>query len=139
MNAKFSNLMKILSEKQEATVLFIEVEKQAALAEAEARLTELSEQSRLLRERQDQIAALHDLPDTDLIRVCIPCLYTFGKGRIWFFILVHFIVPVVYKGKYVQVAVSCNMHKWMRRAFSKLPTAGWLHKHFFLNTKCGLN
>lgn len=26
------------------------------------------------------------------------------------FILVHFIVPVVHKGKYVQVAVSYNMH-----------------------------
>lgn len=77
--------MKILSEKQEATALFIEVQKQAALTEAEARLTELSEQSRLLRERQDQIAALHDLPDTDLIRVCIPCLYTFGKDLVFYF------------------------------------------------------
>lgn len=74
-------------------MLFIEVEKQAALAEAEARLTELSEQSRLLRERQDQIAALHDLPDTDLIRVCIPCLYTFGKGRICFFYFGSFYSP----------------------------------------------
>ncbi|XP_003438717.2 tripartite motif-containing protein 65 [Oreochromis niloticus] len=68
VNAKFSNLMKILSEKQEATALFIEVQKQAALTEAETRLTELSERFRLLRERQDQIAALHNLPDTDLIR-----------------------------------------------------------------------
>lgn len=75
--------MKILSEKQEATALFIEVQKQAALTEAEARLTELSEHSRLLRERQDQIAALHDLPDTDLIRVCIPC--TFGKDLVFYF------------------------------------------------------
>lgn len=87
VNAKFSNLMKILSDKQEATALFIELQKQAALTEAEARLTELSEHSRLLRERQDQIAALHDLPDTDLIRVCIPCpLHIWeGEGLVFYF------------------------------------------------------
>lgn len=72
--------MKILSEKQEATALFIEVQKQAALTEAETRLTELSERFRLLRERQDQIAALHNLPDTDLIRVCIPAFTHLGRG-----------------------------------------------------------
>lgn len=61
--------MKILAEKQETTALFIELQKQAALAEAEARLAELEEHSHVLRESQGQIAALHDLSDAELIRV----------------------------------------------------------------------
>lgn len=68
VDAKFSNLMKILAEKQEATALFIEMQKQAALTEAETRLAELEERAHALKESQGQIAALHDLSDADLIR-----------------------------------------------------------------------
>lgn len=68
-SVKFSTLMKILAEKQEATELFIDEQKEAAIAEAEARLAELEEHSQRLRESQEQIAALHNLSDTELIKV----------------------------------------------------------------------
>ncbi|CAN9508957.1 unnamed protein product [Ophioblennius macclurei] len=68
VNAKFSSLLKVLAEKQEATELFIDVQKEGAVTEAEARLAELEARCQILRESQGQIAALHSLPDTDLIR-----------------------------------------------------------------------
>ena len=70
MNVKFSTLIKNLAEKQEATELFIEEQRRLAIVEAEARLAQLEERSQKLRESQGQIAALHNLSDTDLIRVC---------------------------------------------------------------------
>lgn len=69
MSVKFSTLIKILAEKQEATERFIEQQKLGAISEAEARLAELQEHSQILRESQGQIAALRDLSDADLIRV----------------------------------------------------------------------
>ncbi|MEQ2306580.1 hypothetical protein AMECASPLE_009684 [Ameca splendens] len=68
MRVKFSTLIKILADKQEATELFIEQQKQEAITEAETRLAHLNGRAKILRECQDQIAALHDLSDTDLIR-----------------------------------------------------------------------
>uniref|UniRef100_A0A3Q2QUD5 Tripartite motif containing 65 n=1 Tax=Fundulus heteroclitus TaxID=8078 RepID=A0A3Q2QUD5_FUNHE len=68
MRAKFSTLIKILTEKQEATELFVEEQKQQAITEAEMRLALLQTRSQILQESQSQIAALHDLSDTDLIR-----------------------------------------------------------------------
>ncbi|XP_031699713.1 tripartite motif-containing protein 65 [Anarrhichthys ocellatus] len=68
VSVKFSSLIKTLAEKQEATELFIEEQKEAAIAEAEARLAELEQRSQILRESQGQIAAVHDLSDTDLIK-----------------------------------------------------------------------
>ncbi|XP_028989006.1 tripartite motif-containing protein 65 isoform X2 [Betta splendens] len=68
VNVKFSTLIKILAEKQEATELFIDRQKEVTITEAEARLAELEERSLKLRESQGQIAALHNLPDTDLIK-----------------------------------------------------------------------
>ncbi|XP_069563590.1 E3 ubiquitin-protein ligase TRIM65 isoform X1 [Brachyistius frenatus] len=68
VNAKFSALLKILAEKQEAAELFLEEQKEAFVTEAEGRLAELEERSLILRESRGQIAALHDLSDTDLIR-----------------------------------------------------------------------
>ncbi|XP_056153148.1 E3 ubiquitin-protein ligase TRIM65 [Lampris incognitus] len=68
VNTKFSSLMKVLVEKQEATEHFIEEEKQAACSQAEARLNELQERAQKLRECQDEIAALHNLSDTQLIK-----------------------------------------------------------------------
>lgn len=69
VDVKFSTLMKILAEKQEASGLFINEQKEAAIAEAEARLAELEERSQKLRESQGQIAAVHNLSDTELIKV----------------------------------------------------------------------
>ncbi|XP_012719575.2 tripartite motif-containing protein 65 [Fundulus heteroclitus] len=68
MRAKFSTLIKILTDKQEATELFVEEQKQQAITEAEMRLALLQTRSQILQESQSQIAALHDLSDTDLIR-----------------------------------------------------------------------
>lgn len=77
VNTKFSTLMKVLAEKQEASEHFIEEEKQAALSEAEARLAELQERAQKLRESQGQIAAMHNLSDTQLIKESmlleVPC------------------------------------------------------------------
>ncbi|XP_034426970.1 tripartite motif-containing protein 65 [Hippoglossus hippoglossus] len=68
VNAKFSTLMKILAEKQEATELFIDEQREATITEAEARLAELEEHSHRLKESQDQIAAVNNLSDTELIK-----------------------------------------------------------------------
>lgn len=66
---KFSTLIKILSEKQNTTEVFIEEQRQAAISDAEARLAELEERAQKLKESQGQIAALHNLSDTELIKV----------------------------------------------------------------------
>uniref|UniRef100_A0A3Q3W3I4 Uncharacterized protein n=1 Tax=Mola mola TaxID=94237 RepID=A0A3Q3W3I4_MOLML len=68
VNVKFTTLMKILTEKQEATKIFMEKQQEAAISEAEARLAELEENSRKLQESQGQIAAVHNLSDTELIK-----------------------------------------------------------------------
>ncbi|KAJ7987857.1 hypothetical protein DPEC_G00330910 [Dallia pectoralis] len=68
VNAKFSMLLKVLAEKQECTENFIEQEKDASLVEANTRLEELQERAQQLRERQVQIAAIRNLPDTQLIQ-----------------------------------------------------------------------
>ena len=72
VNVKFSTLIKILAEKQEATEHFIEEQKEAAITEAEARLAELTERSQKLQESQGQITAVLNLSDTELIKVCSP-------------------------------------------------------------------
>ncbi|KAM6897165.1 E3 ubiquitin-protein ligase TRIM65 [Xenentodon cancila] len=68
VNVKFSTLIKVLAEKQEATEQVIDEQKKTVIAEAEARLAQLSEHLQILRETQGQIAVLHNLSDTDLIR-----------------------------------------------------------------------
>lgn len=69
VNVKFSTLIKVLAEKQEATKLFMEEQQESAIGEAELRLGELEENCRILRESQEHIAAVHNLPDTELIKV----------------------------------------------------------------------
>lgn len=69
VNVKFSTLIKVLAEKQEATELFVEEQQELAIGEAELRLGELEENCRILRESQEHIAAVHNLPDTELIKV----------------------------------------------------------------------
>ncbi|CAG5911882.1 unnamed protein product [Menidia menidia] len=68
VNMKFSTMIKSLAEKQEAADLFLAEQKEVTIAEAEARLAQLQERSQILRESQGQIAALHGLCHTDLIR-----------------------------------------------------------------------
>ncbi|XP_060883780.1 E3 ubiquitin-protein ligase TRIM65 isoform X2 [Labrus mixtus] len=68
VNVKFSTLIKILAEKQEATELFIEEHKESAIAEAEVRLAELEGRSQILRDCQGQIAAVQSLADIELIK-----------------------------------------------------------------------
>ncbi|KAM6964256.1 E3 ubiquitin-protein ligase TRIM65 isoform 1-T1 [Tautogolabrus adspersus] len=68
VNVKFSTLIKILAEKQETTELFIEEQKESAIAEAEARLAELEGRSQMLRDCQGQIAAVQSLDDIELIK-----------------------------------------------------------------------
>lgn len=68
VNVKFSTLIKILAEKQEASEVFIEELKEATITEAEARLAELERRSQILRESQGQIAAVQRLSDTELIK-----------------------------------------------------------------------
>lgn len=69
VNLKFSSLIKILAEKQEDTRRFIEEQKEAAVSEAHGRLSQLEEQRQKLRECQSQITDVHNLSDTELIRV----------------------------------------------------------------------
>lgn len=78
--------MKILAEKQEATELFIEGQQEAAVSEAEARLSELEEHSKILQQSQGQIAAVHNLSDTELIKVGslvvkLPFIFVTAKER----------------------------------------------------------
>lgn len=69
VNAKFSSMIKILDEKQKATELFIKAQQEVTIGEAEARLSELQDHSRILQESQAQIMAVHNLSDTELIKV----------------------------------------------------------------------
>ncbi|XP_028332396.1 tripartite motif-containing protein 65, partial [Gouania willdenowi] len=68
VNVKFSTLMKVLVEKQEATERFLKSQTEDAMTEAESRLSDLEERCQKLRESQGQIASLNPLSDTDLIR-----------------------------------------------------------------------
>ncbi|KAL6094643.1 trim65 [Pungitius sinensis] len=68
VNVKFSALIKILVEKQEATQLFIEEQKKATINEAAGRQAELEERSQILQQSQLQIASVRNLSDTDLIK-----------------------------------------------------------------------
>lgn len=68
VDAKFSMLLKVISEKHESTKGFVERQREATLSQAEARLAALQERDQQLRERQVQIATLRDLPDSQLIQ-----------------------------------------------------------------------
>lgn len=69
VNAKFSTLIKVLAEKQEATELFMEEQQESAIGEAELRLGRLEENCKILRQSQEHIAVVHNFPDTELIKV----------------------------------------------------------------------
>ncbi|XP_011616838.2 tripartite motif-containing protein 65 isoform X1 [Takifugu rubripes] len=67
VNIKFSSMIKVLDEKQKATELFIKEQQEITVSEAEARLAELREHSRILQESQARLMAVRNLPDTKLI------------------------------------------------------------------------
>lgn len=62
-------MIKVLDEKQKATELFMKEQQEVAIGEAEARLSQLQDYSRVLQESQAQISAVHHLSDTELIKV----------------------------------------------------------------------
>lgn len=62
-------MIKVLDEKQKATELFIKEQQEITVSEAEARLAELREHSRILQESQAHLMAVRNLPDTKLIKV----------------------------------------------------------------------
>ncbi|KAM9773803.1 E3 ubiquitin-protein ligase TRIM65 [Syngnathus typhle] len=68
VTAKFSSVIKILAERQEATERFMEQQKEAAISEATSRVSDLEENAQKLRASQAKIAALHHLSDTELIK-----------------------------------------------------------------------
>lgn len=65
-------MIKVLDEKQKATELFIKEQQEITVSEAEARLSELQEHSRILQESQAHFMAVRKLPDTKLIKVGAP-------------------------------------------------------------------
>lgn len=69
VDVKFSCMIKILDEKQKATELFMKEQQEVAISEAEARLSQLQDYSRILQESQAQITAVHHLSDMELIKV----------------------------------------------------------------------
>lgn len=69
VNVKFCSMIKILDEKQKATELFMTEQQEVTIGEAEARLSELQDHSRILQERRAQIVAVQNLSDTELIKV----------------------------------------------------------------------
>ncbi|KAJ0060726.1 hypothetical protein NL108_017821 [Boleophthalmus pectinirostris] len=68
VNAKFQSLLKSLAEKQEVTEHFLEEQRQSTITEAQERLSELEERARKLKENKEQVSALRELPDTELIK-----------------------------------------------------------------------
>jgi len=96
VSVKFSSLIKILAEKQEATELFVEEQREAAVVEAEARLAALEERCQKLRASQGEIAAVHGLSDTELIKV-----RTFVPPSLWL--------------ERKDRAVTTTMHREMRK------------------------
>ncbi|KAK3560018.1 hypothetical protein QTP86_033815 [Hemibagrus guttatus] len=68
VSAKFSQLLKVLTEKQEVTQSFLEQQQAGTVAQAETRLSNLQEKLEQLRELQEQISSLCSLPDCQLIQ-----------------------------------------------------------------------
>ncbi|KAF5909072.1 tripartite motif-containing protein 65-like, partial [Clarias magur] len=67
-STKFSQLLKVLMEKQELTQSFLEQQQASTVAQAETRLGDLQEKLEQLKELQEQIGNLCALPDYQLIQ-----------------------------------------------------------------------
>ncbi|TSL04200.1 Tripartite motif-containing protein 65 [Bagarius yarrelli] len=68
VTAKFSQLLKVLTEKQEVTQSFLVQQQDSTVAQAETRLSDLQEKLKQLRELQEQISSLCTLSDCQLIQ-----------------------------------------------------------------------
>ncbi|XP_018617118.1 tripartite motif-containing protein 65 isoform X2 [Scleropages formosus] len=68
VNAKFAYLVKVLMEKQESTLTFMEHERQSILCQAETHLGMLQERAQRLGEIQGQIATVQAMPYIQLIQ-----------------------------------------------------------------------
>ncbi|XP_043087097.1 tripartite motif-containing protein 65 [Puntigrus tetrazona] len=68
VNTKFSQLIKVLAEKQEVTELFLEQQQEVTLSQAEERLAVLEERATQLAALQEEISSLCSLPPCQLIK-----------------------------------------------------------------------
>lgn len=68
VSAKFCSLLNALMEKKEATEKFLEEQRQSTIVEAELRLSDLEERVQKLHENKEQVSALRELPDTELVK-----------------------------------------------------------------------
>jgi len=75
VNSKFSQLIKVLAEKQEVTQLFVEQQQEVTVMQAEDRLAALEERTMQLVALQEEISSLCSLPSCQLIKVTACLLY----------------------------------------------------------------
>uniref|UniRef100_A0A673IE97 Tripartite motif-containing protein 65-like n=2 Tax=Sinocyclocheilus rhinocerous TaxID=307959 RepID=A0A673IE97_9TELE len=68
VNTKFSQLIKVLAEKQEVTQLFLEQHQEVTLLQAQERLAVLEERAMQLTALQEEISSLCSLPPCQLIK-----------------------------------------------------------------------
>ncbi|KAF4084838.1 hypothetical protein AMELA_G00110740 [Ameiurus melas] len=68
VSAKFSQLLKVLMEKQEVTQSFLDQQQASTVSQAESRLSNLQEKLKQLGELQEQISSLCAVPDRQLIQ-----------------------------------------------------------------------
>ncbi|XP_073684587.1 E3 ubiquitin-protein ligase TRIM65 [Garra rufa] len=68
VNNKFSQLIKVLAEKQEVTQLFLDEQQEMTVSHAEERLAMLEERATQLEAHQEEISSLCSLPTCQLIK-----------------------------------------------------------------------
>ncbi|XP_051959290.1 tripartite motif-containing protein 65-like isoform X1 [Xyrauchen texanus] len=68
VNSKFSQVMKVLAEKQEVTQLFLEQQQELTVLQAEERLAVLQERTEKLAALQEEISSMCSLPHCQLIK-----------------------------------------------------------------------
>ncbi|KAL2101848.1 hypothetical protein ACEWY4_003609 [Coilia grayii] len=68
MDARFSQLVKVLEEKHKALQSYMTQEQEVVLTQAQAQLEVLQNQAHVLRQSHEQIASLRSLPDNKLIQ-----------------------------------------------------------------------
>ena len=71
LHTRFSQLVKVLEEKQEVTESHVSQEQEAVLTQAQAQLDALQEQAQRLRQSHQLIDTLRTLPDNKLIQVSV--------------------------------------------------------------------
>lgn len=72
MIGKFSQLIKVLAEKEEVTQRFLEQQQDVTVLRAEKRLAVLEERQKQLAALQQEITSLCSLPHCQLIKVTSP-------------------------------------------------------------------